>query len=217
MLNSQQSTGSRRVSKEPAASALTATPRVTGPGAERFGIREQPTSLPLAASSPAEPEDWGNGLLDLIAKPGWEYERAKALLRTGSTMPQIVRHLMQKGICLEEATEAAELAFENRVREQAAAGSYADRMTQRHRSVSVAATCALAGFITLIAGPGIALRCVLVLSPFLAWIWLGHYADWKGSYTDLHPPSGMIRWAGWLFFVLFVIPMVGTLLSMALH
>jgi len=207
----------RKLSKEPAASALTATPRVTGPGAERFGIREQLTSLPLAATTPAEPEDWGNGLIDLIAKPGWEYERAKALLRTGSTMPQILRHLMHKGLSLEAASKAAELAFENRVREQAAVGSCADQATQRHRSVSFAATCALAGFITLIAGVEIAVRCVFVLSPFLAWIWLGQYADWKGSHTDLHPPSGMIRWAGWLFFVLFVIPMVGTLLSMALH
>src|SRR6516162_1806666 len=42
MMDRQPLDSLRKLSKEPAASALTATPRVTGPGAERFGVREQP-------------------------------------------------------------------------------------------------------------------------------------------------------------------------------
>jgi hypothetical protein len=56
-------------------------------------------------------------LLARIAKPGWAEERAVALMRTGATMPQMIEHLVAKGLSAGEATRVAEKVFEDRLRQ----------------------------------------------------------------------------------------------------
>jgi hypothetical protein len=214
MVDSQQPAGWRRpkASKEPAASALTETPRVDGPGADHFGIQEHPSSMPPTASLPAEPEDWGVGLIDLIAKPGWELQRAKALLRTGAQMPQIEQHLLAKGLSPEAATAAAEWAFEDRIREQLAPHSRADRATRRHRLTAFAAGCALVAFVYWFSNADVAMRLAISLPFCLGWIWFGHYADRPRNRSNVLPPSAMLRWAGWFLFVVFALRIVLSML-----
>jgi hypothetical protein len=215
MVDPQQPAGWRRhkASKEPAASALTETPRVDGRGADRFGIQEHRTATPPSAPLPAESEDWGDGLIDLITKPGWELERARALLRTGARMPQIEHHLLAKGLSPEAATAAAEWAFEDRIREQMAPLSRADRATCRHRIMASAAGGALVAFVYWFSNADLAMRLAMGLPFCLGWIWFGHYADWPRNRGNVHAPSGMLRWAGWFLFLVFALRIVLPMLA----
>jgi hypothetical protein len=216
----QRTTETRRVSKEPAASALTETPRVTGEGADRFGIQEQPGSpQPRAMVSP-EPEDWGDGLIDLIAKPGWEYERAKALLRTGSTMPQIERHLMAKGLSPEAAADVAERVLEDRARQQADPLRKAKQWALIHVFLSLVAAFAVIGLALWLFGGRVALRIALTMPVYLAFIWFPEWLEWLDCRTnrfDKRTPAGMIRWAGWLLLFAVAFPMLVVGLSLSRH
>jgi hypothetical protein len=211
MAEPDRATGARKPSKEPAASALTETPRVDGPGAERFGIQEHLSDFPPKASLAEEPEDWGIGLIDLISKPGWEYERATALLRTGATMPQIERHLVAKGLSPEAAAVVAERVLEDRVQQQAEPLRRAKQWALVHVLLSLAAASAVIAFALWLFGGRLALRLALVMPVYLSLIWFPEWLEWLNWPTnryDRRTPSGMIRWAGWLLLFAVAFPML---------
>jgi hypothetical protein len=204
MLDPQRTTGPRKVSKEPAASALTATPRVTGPGAERFGIQEQPKTLSPAASPPTEPDDWGDGLIDLIAKPGWELERAKALLRTGATISQIVEHLVAKGLTRDAATIAAENAIEVQVHDQFEELRLADRSLRVDFFLFELAACVTVGVGACFFYASFVWSLAGAMVIILAVIWLMHWMVQRSHVGTPRTRALTARLFGWTIFVSFV-------------
>jgi hypothetical protein len=218
MMEPERTPGVRKPSKEPAASALTNTPRVDGPGADRFGIQGHPSNPAPARASPEEPEDWGLGLIGLIARPGWEYERATALLRIGATMPQIEQHLVAKGLSPEAAAVVAERVLEDRVRLQADPLRRAKQWALIHVLLSLAAAFAVIGFALWFFGGRVALRIALAMPVYLSFIWFPEWLDWLDWPTnrfDRRTPTGMIRWAGWLLLFAVAFPMLVVGLSLS--
>jgi hypothetical protein len=184
---------------------------VDGPGAERFGIQEHFSDFPRKASLAEEPEDWGIGLIDLVSKPGWEYERATALLRTGATMPQIEQHLVGKGVSPEAAAVVAESVLEDRVRQQADPLRRAKQWALIHVFVSLAAALAVIGLALWLFNGRVALKTALAMPFYLSFIWFPewlHWLDWSTNRFDRRTPSGMIRLAGWLLLFAVAFPML---------
>jgi hypothetical protein len=205
MLDPPRTTGPRKVSKEPAASALTETPRVTGPGAECFGIQEQPKTLSPAASPPTVPDDWGDGLIDLIAKPGWEHERAKTLLRTGSTIPEIIRHFVAKGLSQETAIAIVDRALEDRAREQFDSLREADRTKRVDLALFAVAGCVITGIGSTLF-PAFTVRILVAcMASFLVAVWLGHWMAERGHGWTPRTRGIVVRWILWTGFVTFVL------------
>jgi hypothetical protein len=190
----------RHGGKEPAASALTKTPRVDGPGADHFGIQDHLAAPAPSRSSPKEPEDWGFGLIDLIAKPGWENERAKALLRTGATMPQMVRHLVAKGLSPEAAAAAAERAFEDCVAQQFHLLADADRAARVDRILSAIAACALIALTGSLFGSRVAWRMAPYMPACMAFSWIGHWLGQRSHRGNPPMRASVVRWVSWFGF-----------------
>jgi hypothetical protein len=213
----QRPVSARKPSKEPAASALTETPRVDGPNADRFGIQEHLLDAAPALSSPKEPEDWGLGLIDLIAKPGWEHERAKALLRTGVTMAQVEQHLVAKGLSPEAAAAAAERAVEDRVGEQFQSLAQADRAARLDRIVSVVAACALIGLAGWLFGGRVAWRMAGYMPMYLAYYWFAHWMAQRSHRGSPQTRSRVVRWVGWFLFLWIVLRVLLTEFPQASH
>jgi hypothetical protein len=194
-----------KASKEPAASALTETPRVDGPAADHFGIQEHPNITRPAESLPTEPVDWGDGLIDLVAKPGWELERAKALLRTGATMPQIEQHLVAKGLSAEVARAAAEWAVEERVREPFDLLARAKRACRVDQILFTATACVIVGLAGWFFGTGAASRMAIKMLVFLAFIWFGQWAALLQRVDTLQTRIAILRWGGWILLLYHVL------------
>jgi hypothetical protein len=216
MVDPQRPAGTlgRKATKKPTASPFTERPRVDGPGADQFGIQQRPTCIPPTEEMPTEPEDLRDGLIDLIAKPGWELERAEALLRTGATMLQIEQHLVAKGLSPEGARAAAEWALEDRVREPFNCLAKAKRSREVDLILFAVAACLVAGLAGWFFGAGAASRMATAMLVLLGAIWIGQSGALLGRADTLQIWIVRIHWTGWIMFLYVVLRILATAQSL---
>jgi hypothetical protein len=174
--------------------------------------KELLVSVPGPRAGDEDPESNAE-LLARIAKPGWAEERAVALMRTGATMPEMIEHLVGKGLSTAEATRIAEKVFEDRVRQQSAPQQRAEQRTWLHRVLSAAIAFSLIVLAWWFIDTKMAAGVTSWLLLFLFFVWYPNWSYFPSNRFNQQTPIVIIRWGGWLLLLAMLIPILLGLLG----
>lgn len=157
--------------------------------------RELPPSLPEPAPPVRTRAD-----LDM---PGWEIDRARALLESGVNVAEIERRLIADGLPAEAATAVVEKALEERVRKKLEPVARAEGRQRIHRVLSVLMAASYTFLVYWHLGFLSAFRFGIGLLLPVACIW---FPDAMGKYTSRYSFNRetmgvFVLWGGWLVLI----------------
>jgi hypothetical protein len=166
-----------------------------------FGIARSP--LPPVPKELPETRPPESSSSDATSLPEWAIERAKALLRTGATVPEIEQQLIVKGLSPEAATAITDRVLEEQTRQQVEPQERAERRRIWHRALSAVVAVATVFVAWWFFGGWSVWNTILRLLLPVACIWfsdeLGGYASRSGNKTGT---GILIRWCAWVLLLL---------------
>jgi hypothetical protein len=135
--------------------------------------------------------------------PGWEIDRARALLESGVNVTEIEKRLIAEGLPPKAATAVVEKALEERVRNKVEPVARAEGRRHIHRVLSVLMAASYVVLTYLHYGFLTAIEFGIGLLLPVACIW---FPDAMGNYTSRYSFNRetmgvFVLWGGWLVLI----------------